>query len=155
MTFQYYNVGPNMSIYDINIPDLDDMIYPSSQVHQWCRSRPDYYAGITAIADSCNEFGQLGGYDTIRKIFDQIADGEFIVNNKYLMTLQSFLYRSLPLWTRQYTCSFANTIATHFMKAVTSDKSAVTKNIDLDQINLLTYSYEQILKRNFLSKRRE
>jgi hypothetical protein len=142
MTYQYYNVGSNMSIYDINIPDLDDMIYPSTKVHQWCRSRPDTYAGITAIADSCNEFGQLGGYDAIQQVFDQIANGEFQVTNKHLLSLQNFLYRSLPLWTRQFTCSFANTIANHFMSAITSDKSSVTRNIDLDQISLLTYSYE-------------
>lgn len=33
LTYQYFNVGPNMSIYDINIADLDDMIFPSSKIH--------------------------------------------------------------------------------------------------------------------------
>ena len=41
------------------------------------------------------------------------------------------------------------------MSAITSEKSSIAKNIDLETINQLTNSYEQIIKRNFVVKKVE
>lgn len=66
MTYHYFNVGPNINIYDIAVPsDIDDIIYPSSSFHKWVESRPDYYANIHAVAEMINEFGHLGGFEII------------------------------------------------------------------------------------------
>lgn len=100
MTYQYFNVGPNMMMYELNVSDLDDLIFPSAEVHEWCRVRTDSYAGIQAFADMVNEFGQLGGFLIVEEVLKHIADGQFETNAKYLLSLQTFLKRTLPLWTR-------------------------------------------------------
>jgi len=41
------------------------------------------------------------------------------------------------------------------MSAITSEKSSIAKNMDLETINQLTNSYEQIIKRNFVVQKVE
>lgn len=142
MTYQYFNVNPNMLVYDILANDLEDIIYPSSDVHEWARTRSDHFAGIQAYAEMFNEFGQQGGFEIIEQVLAQVSCGQFKVDAKYLLSLQKFLYRSLPLWTRQFTCRYADHIATCYMTAITSDKSSVIKNLDKEEIIQLASSYE-------------
>lgn len=57
--------------------DIEDVIYPSCDVHEWVVSRCEFYADIHAIAEMINEFGQIGGFEIILKVLDDIAQGTF------------------------------------------------------------------------------
>jgi len=73
MTYQYFNVVANMQLYELNVSDLEDFIYPSNQIHEWARKRNEYFAGISCYADILNEFGDLGGFEIILKLLEEIA----------------------------------------------------------------------------------
>jgi hypothetical protein len=85
MTYQYFNVGPNMNVYDITVnSDIEDIIYPSTKVHEWVVSRYEHFADIHAIPEMINEFGQIGGFEIILQVLDDIAQGTFQPSVKYL-----------------------------------------------------------------------
>jgi hypothetical protein len=87
LTYQYNQVQANMMTYDINVLDLDDMIYPSTEVHQYTRTRDSHYAGISAFADFLNEFGHLGGYDIMENLLIDIQEGRFQITQKHILHL--------------------------------------------------------------------
>lgn len=71
--------------------DSDDTVYSSSTIHEWTRPRDDdrykYFGGLHAISDILNEFGQIGGFEAIQTIFEEIGSGHFEASGKYLLGL--------------------------------------------------------------------
>ena len=61
--------------------------------------------------------------------------------------------RSLPMYTRQFTCRFAERIANHYVRAITSEKSNIMKGLEKDDFTQLTISYEHLLDRNFVTSK--
>ena len=107
MTFTYNNVHSDMCIYEMNIKDIEDVFYPSAEVHQWAATRHDQFAGIQAFAEMINEFGAQGGFEAVIQILEEIAEGKFTPltidkdklkpDSAYLISLQAILVKTLPL----------------------------------------------------------
>jgi len=78
-----------------------------------------------------------------------------MVSVNYLLSIQSFLKNTLPLWTRQFCCSYVDQVSNAYINAIISDKSSIINQCEKLDLERLFQSYEQILKRNYMPKRYE
>lgn len=167
MTFAYNTVQSDMtSIYEMSVKDLEDVIYSTKRVHEWANTRNDQFSGMVAFAEMLNEFGERGGFETIIAVLEDIADGKYTPtlidkDNKqkpdfgYLTTLQSILLKTLPLQTRQFCCRWVHMIEKAYLDAITAQNSTVQHTFNINDINSLAVSYEELLQRNYTKKKFE
>lgn len=102
-----------------------------------------------------NEFGMMNGFETILGLFRKIASGDLIITQEHFLSLQNFLKRCLPMYTRQFTCRYSEILSDAYFAAICSEKSHIMKNLQQKDFQNLTNSYEALLKRNYMKEKHE